>query len=98
MPNLIVISSIIFPCMYVGLTVRDECERLVKNQVSNVDQVDFVTVSREATHEKATCRAHDWKMKSHARLEIFASVSWVRPTHKRLAKLSIWQKVVFCFT
>ena len=53
MPNLIVISSIIFPCMYVGLTVRDECERLVKNQVSNVDQVDFVTVSREATHEKS---------------------------------------------
>ena len=53
MPNLIVISSIIFAHMYVGLIVRDECERLVKSQVSKVDQVDFVTVSREATHENS---------------------------------------------
>ena len=27
--------------MYVGLIVRDECERSVKNQVSKVEQVDF---------------------------------------------------------
>ena len=54
--------------MYVGLIVRDECERSVKNQASKVEQVDFATGSREATHKKATCRAHDWKMNSHARL------------------------------
>ena len=54
--------------MYVGLIVRDECERLVKKQVSKVEQVDFTIGSREATREKATCRAHDWKMKNHARL------------------------------
>ena len=54
--------------MYVGLMVRDECERSVKNQASKDKQVDFVTGLREATCEKATCRAHDWKMKSRARL------------------------------
>ena len=32
-----------------------------------------MTSSREATHEKATCEAHDWKLKNHARL----SSSWV---------------------
>ena len=37
--------------MYVGLIVRDEYERSMKNQVSKVEQVDFVTVSREATRE-----------------------------------------------
>ena len=59
----------------------------------------FSQVSREKlTHEKATCRAHDWKMKSHASLEVFTSVSWGRPTHEGLMKLSVWQKVMFCFT
>ena len=70
MPNLIVISSIIFSCMYVGLSVRDECEKSVKNQVLKVEQMDFVTGSREVTREKATCRVHDWKLKSCARLSI----------------------------
>ena len=81
MPNLIVISSIIFPCMSVGLSVRHECERSVKNQALKVEQVDFATrtsgfcnwlasSSREVTREKVTCRAHDWKIKSHARLSI----------------------------
>ena len=50
------------------------------------------------TCERATCRAHDWKMKSHARLKVFASVSWVRSTREGLAKLFVWQKVMFCFT
>ena len=31
--------------MYVGLIVRDECERSVKNQGSKVEQVDFATGS-----------------------------------------------------
>ena len=56
-------------------------------------------VSREKlTRKRATRRAHDWKMKSHTRLEIFVSVLQVRPTHEGLVKLSIWQKVRFCFT
>ena len=59
----------------------------------------FLQVCREKlTHERATCKPHDWKMKSHARLEVFTSVLRVRPTRKGLAKLSVWQKVKFCFT
>ena len=66
--------------MYMGLFVRDECERSVKNQVSKDESVDFATSSRlahekqlasssrEATCVKAMCGAHDWKLKSHARL------------------------------
>ena len=53
---------------------------------------------KKLTCEKATCRAHDWKMKSHASLEVFTSVSWERPTHEGLVKLSVWQKVMFCLT
>ena len=49
--------------MYVGLIVRDECERSVKNQVSKVEQVDFTTglqLSRKKQLAKrATCRVHD---------------------------------------
>ena len=59
--------------MYVRLIVRDECERLVKNQVSKVEQMDFATGLRlsrkKQPAKKTTCRAHDWKMKSHARLD-----------------------------
>ena len=44
------------------------------------------------TREKATYKVYDWKMKSHARLEVFASVSWERPSCEVLAKLSVWQK------
>ena len=54
--------------MYVGLYVRDECERSVKNQASKDESVQFVTSSQEATCEKDTCEAHDWKLKSYASL------------------------------
>ena len=54
--------------MYVRLFVRDECERLVKNQALKDELVDFAISSREATCEKTMCGAHDWKLKSHARL------------------------------
>ena len=37
-------------------------------------------------------------MKSRARLYDFVSVSRVRPSCEGLAKLSVWQKVIFCFT
>ena len=39
--------------MYVGLFVRDECERSVKNQDSRGESMEVVTNSREATHKKA---------------------------------------------
>ena len=41
--------------MYVGLFVRDECERSVKNQASKVESVDFITGSRVA-HKKQPAR------------------------------------------
>ena len=37
--------------MYVGLFVRDECERSAKNQASKDELVEFTTNSRVA-HEK----------------------------------------------
>ena len=45
--------------MYVSLSVRNECERSMKNQGSKVKSVDFATSSRETTHENVTCGAHD---------------------------------------
>ena len=49
--------------MYVGLIVRNECEKSVKNQVSKVEQVDF-TIGLQLSRKKqpakrATCRVHD---------------------------------------
>ena len=38
--------------MYVGLIVRDKCERLVKNQASKNEQVDFTTGSRVACEKQ----------------------------------------------
>ena len=59
--------------MYVGLIVRDEYERSMKNQTSKVEQVDFAAGSRLSREKqpakRATCRAHNWKMQSYARLE-----------------------------
>ena len=37
--------------MYVGLFIRDECERLVKNQTSKDESMEFTTSSRVA-HKK----------------------------------------------
>ena len=54
--------------MYVGLFVRYEYERSVKNQASKDESMQFASSSWEATRKKATCEAHDWKLKSHARL------------------------------
>ena len=67
MPNLIVFSSII--TLYV-------CEFICKGWVWEIGEessfkdvsVQFATSSREVTRKKATCEAHDWKLKSHARL------------------------------
>ena len=54
--------------MYVGLFVRDKCERSVNNQASKDESVQFSISSREVTREKDTCEAHDWELKNHARL------------------------------
>ena len=42
-----------------GLFVRDECEKLVKNQASKDESVEFTTSSQEATREKVICGTHD---------------------------------------
>ena len=42
--------------MYVGLIVRDECERSVKNQASKDKQVDFMTGSRVARKKQPAKR------------------------------------------
>jgi len=55
MPNLIVFFFNHFPFMYMGLFVRDECERLVKNQVSRVESVDF-TIGSRVTREKQSVK------------------------------------------
>ena len=73
MPNLIVISLIIFlVCMW-GLIVRDKCESLVKNQVSRlikwISRLAHDYLARSLPVKRATYRAHNWKMKSHARLD-----------------------------
>ena len=83
--------------MYVGFFVRVECERLVKNQVSKDELVDFASISQEVTHEKATCKAYDWKLMSHARL------SDLQVFHKKgqLAKYLrnfLFGKKLCCFT
>ena len=90
-----------FPCIYVGLIVRDECERLVKTQGSKDKQVDFAT-SLQLFCQKFTCKkSHVWSTcledEELCQPGFFASVSRVRLTHKGLAKLFVWQKVMFCF-
>ena len=83
--------------MHVGLFVRDECERLVKNQTSKDESMQFATSLRQATHEKAMCEAHDWKLKSHVRL----SSSWVFHEKDHLAKYPrniLFGKKLSCFT
>ena len=44
--------------MYVGLFVRDECERSVKNQNSKVTLVDFVTGLQVACEKQPAKRPH----------------------------------------
>ena len=47
--------------MFVGLIVRDECERSVRNQASKDEQVDFTTglrVAREKQPSKRPCVKH----------------------------------------
>ena len=42
-----------------GLFVRDECEILVKNQASKMNQCSSQEAYEKVTHEKAMCEAHD---------------------------------------
>ena len=41
------------------LIVRDECERLVKNQASKEDQCSSRLAREKSNSQKATCEAHD---------------------------------------
>ena len=56
----------------------------IKHEMKN--QCNFATSSREEFSRKGHMRSTCWKLKSHASLEDFVSVSWVRPSHKVLAK------------
>ena len=55
------------------------------------EQVDFTSVLQEAYPWKSHVRSTCWKLKSHASLEDFASVSRVRPSRKIPTKLSAWR-------
>ena len=82
--------------MYVGLFVRDECERSVKNQASKDKSVEFGSSSREATREKAMCEAHDWKLKSHAKLSSLRVFRKDHPT--KYPRNILFGKKLSCFT
>ena len=83
--------------MYVGLFVRDECERSVKNQASKDESVQFATSLWEATYEKVTCEAHDGKLKSHARLS--SSQVFCKNGHPvKYPQNSLFGKNFICFT
>ena len=85
MPNLIVISSIIFFLYVCGFQiVSDECKRVWKLKLQRMNKWFSWVSCEKLTRERAKCRAHARKIKSHARLEIFTSVLQVRPTRKGL--------------
>ena len=44
--------------MYVGLIVRDDYERLVKNKASKVEQMDFATGSRVACEKQPAKKSY----------------------------------------
>ena len=83
--------------MYVGSFVRDECVRSIKNQASKDEIMEFTTSSREETWEKATCGAHDWKLKSHARLWISRVFREKGQPTKHLRNYQFGKKLC-CFT
>ena len=53
--------------------------------------MDFASVSLEAYPRNRHVRSTYWKLKSHASLEDFASVSQVRPSREIAVKLSGWR-------
>ena len=78
-----------FPCLYVGLFVRDKCERLVKNQVSKGESVEFATSSQVAHVKKPAKRPHvehmtrSWRvMPSYQVQECFTRRANPRSTHE----------------
>ena len=92
MPNLIVISSLIFS-LYVSrfLIVRDECERVLRLKLKLKNKWILLEARRKLTREIATCRAHNWNVNNHDSLE-FSRVSrgWGPP-----AKYS--RNILFCY-
>ena len=81
--------------MYVGLFVKDEYERSVKNQVSKDESVEFVTSSRVSHEKQPTKRpcvkymTRSWRVIPSCQVrECFARMAILRSTHKTLC----WQK------
>ena len=72
------------------LIVRDKCERVWRLKLKRMNKWSSQVLREKLTHEIATCRARDWKVKSHANLEDFVSVSRERPTREILVKHSVW--------
>ena len=82
--------------MYVGLFVRDEYERLVKNKFQKMNQRNS-WLACEKQPVKRPCVEHDWKLKSHARLWI----SWVFREKGQPTKYPwncLFGKKLCCFT
>ena len=85
------IYIILFLVFCVGFYCIGFSIKLVKSRAWIEEQVDFARNSWEAnlwkTHVKGTC----WKLESHANLEDFAIVSWVRPSREVLVKRFAWK-------
>ena len=80
-----------------GLFVRDECERSMKNQTSKDELVKFATSLREATCKKATYETYDWKLKSHVRLS--SSQVFCEKGHSaKYQRNFLFGKKLSCFT
>ena len=79
------------------LIIRDECERVCRLKFKRMKKWILRVSHKKLTCEIATCREHDWKVKSDASLKDFVSVSQVRPSYEILAKHSVWQNVMFLF-
>ena len=87
--------------MYVGLSIRDECERLVKNQVSKVESVDFVTGSQVARKEQLAKRACVEHMTGRTRVVLgchFCDCLARRTNSRRTYKSLCLAKSCVCFT
>ena len=57
--NIIIYVKLWFLCIYVSLFVRNECERLVKNQASKKNQCSLQLACEKSNLWKAICEAHD---------------------------------------
>ena len=71
--------------------------KFVKNRAWIEELVDFASVLLEVNLRKSHVRSICWKLKSHASLEDFASVSQVKPLLEIVAKHSAWRIFIVTF-